>query len=163
MHDDRRNPPAILFLCLGNICRSPLAEAIFKHKIGRSALASLVEADSCGTANYHVDDTPDPRTMANAQKNGVSIQHLGRQLNDGDLARFDFIFAMDESNYHNILKLDAQQQHRHKISLMRTFDPFGAGDVPDPYYGTEQNFQEVFDILDRTMDNFIKYLEERVG
>jgi len=151
----------VLFVCLGNICRSPLAEAIFKHKISSSALASIVEADSCGTANYHVGDMPDPRTIANARKNGIGIQHLGRQLKDADLAKFDFIFAMDESNYHNILRLDTRRQYEHKISLMRTFDPFGTGDVPDPYYGTERNFQEVFDILDRTMDNFIKYLEER--
>lgn len=152
----------VLFVCLGNICRSPVAEAIFNHKIGGSKIDALVEADSCGTANYHIGHTPDPRTISNAKKNGVTINHRGRQLSQGDLEHFDFIFAMDESNYRNILRLDLQHRYEHKINLMRTFDPFGTGDVPDPYYGTEQNFQEVFDILDRTLDNFVGFLEEKL-
>ena len=121
----------------------------------------MVEAESCGTANYHIGDSPDPRTVANAKKNGVIIQHQGRQLRSYDLEYYDFIFAMDQSNYQNIVRLDNTGEYGNKISLMREFDPAGTGDVPDPYYGTERNFQEVFDILNRTMDNFVKYLEER--
>jgi protein-tyrosine phosphatase len=150
----------ILFVCLGNICRSPLAEAVFKHKIRERGIDEFIEADSCGTANYHVGDTPDSRTVANATKNGVAIDHCGRQLKSADLDYFDFIFAMDESNYQNIHRLSNAKKHSNKIARMRDFDPAGNGDVPDPYYGGESHFQEVFDILDRTMNQFIKHLEE---
>lgn len=152
----------VLFVCLGNICRSPLAEAVFKHKIKVRGLEKLIEADSCGTANYHVGGTPDSRTTANAKKNGIDIEHLGRQLKTSDLDYYDFIFAMDASNHGNILRLSNAHNHTHKISLMRDFDPINKGDVPDPYYGKENDFQEVYDILDRTMDNFISYLEGKV-
>ena len=152
----------ILFVCLGNICRSPLAEAVFKHKIQQKNLGKFIEADSCGTANYHVGDSPDARTIANALKNGVRMNHTGRQLKSDDLAHYDFIFAMDVKNHQNILRIENADNHQHKIRLMREFDPNGKGEVPDPYYGKEEHFQEVFDILNRTMDNFIQHLEEEV-
>jgi protein-tyrosine phosphatase len=152
----------ILFVCLGNICRSPLAEAVFKHKIKGSTLEKMVEADSCGTSNYHIGDPPDNRTIANALRNGVSITHHGRQLCVNDFDQFDYILAMDHSNHRNILKLATIDHHTQKVMLMRDFDPKGKGlEVPDPYYGGEQGFQEVFDILDRSMDQFVKHLEER--
>ena len=152
----------VLFVCLGNICRSPLAEAIFLHKIKHKKIDQLFEVASCGTANYHIGDPPDSRTIANARKNGVSIDHCGRQLHENDLAYFDFILAMDNSNYRNILRLTNAKDHQQKISLMRLYDPQGKGEeVPDPYYGGEQHFQEVFDILNRTMDNFVHHLEEK--
>ncbi len=149
----------VLFVCLGNICRSPLAEAIFKHKIKGRGLDHLVEADSCGTSNYHIGDQPDSRTIANALKNGVSIDHCGRQLCVEDLQNFDYILAMDKSNYNNILRLPGSSKYASKVKMMREFDPLtGGGEVPDPYYGGEQGFQEVFDILNRTMDRFIEHL-----
>jgi protein-tyrosine phosphatase len=151
----------ILFVCLGNICRSPLAEAIIKHKIKEKGLDDHVEVHSCGTANYHVGDTPDPRTIKNALKNGVAIDHLGRQLSKNDLETYDFIIAMDKSNHTNILKLENAKDHSHKVRLMRSFDLNPAGDeVPDPYYGDETGFQNVFDILSHSIDSFIHYLEK---
>ena len=152
----------VLFVCLGNICRSPLAEAIFIHKIKQKKIDHYFEVDSCGTANYHIGDTPDSRTIANARKNGVSINHLGRQLCEEDLLYFDYVLAMDHSNHRNILRLSNARDQQHKISLMRAFDPEGKDqEVPDPYYGTEHNFQEVFDILNRTMDSFLDHLQEQ--
>lgn len=151
----------ILFVCLGNICRSPLAEAIFKHKIREKNLEHRVEVDSCGTANYHVGDTPDPRTIKNALKNGVVIDHLGRQLSARDLEAYDFILAMDRSNHANILRLESAQRHSHKVRLMRSFDVNPVWDeVPDPYYGDETAFQHVFDVLSHSIDSFIAYLEK---
>lgn len=151
----------ILFVCLGNICRSPLAEAIFKHKIRAKKIAHLVEADSCGTANYHVGDTPDPRTIKNALKNGVVIDHLGRQLSARDLEAYDFILAMDRSNHTNILRLSNATDHAHKIRLMRSYDINPSDDeVPDPYYGDEAGFQNVFEILSHSIDSFIEFLEK---
>jgi protein-tyrosine phosphatase len=148
----------VLFVCLGNICRSPLAEAIFKHKIRERGLDKLVEADSCGTSNYHIGDQPDPRTIANAKKNGVAIDHCGRQLCEEDFKKFDYILAMDQSNYNNILRLPSSSEFSSKVRMMREFDPVEKGEVPDPYHGGEKGFQEVFDILNRTMDNFIDHL-----
>ncbi|RAV99105.1 low molecular weight protein-tyrosine-phosphatase [Pseudochryseolinea flava] len=152
----------ILFVCLGNICRSPLAEAIFKHKIKQHNLDRYFEADSCGTSNYHIGDTPDSRTIANALKNGVKIDHLGRQLCDKDLENYDYILAMDQSNYQNILRLSNASEHVGKIDLMRNYDTVDRGsEVPDPYHGGETHFQHVFEILDRSMNNFIAHLEQK--
>ena len=153
----------VLFVCLGNICRSPLAEAIFKHKARARGLESRIFADSCGTSNYHIGDNPDPRTISNAKRNGVTIDHCGRQLSVEDIEQFDYILAMDESNYKNIQKLVADEKHKPKIQMMRDYDPKGKGDVPDPYYGGEQGFQEVFDILDRTMNSFLDKLTTRLN
>lgn len=147
----------ILFVCLGNICRSPLAEAIFNDKIRQKELENDFQSDSCGTGNYHVGDWPDDRTVKCANKNGVPINHFGRQLNRTDLDKFDLILAMDGSNLLNILKL-ADETTRKKIKLMRSYDPLGHGDVPDPYYGTERDFDEVFEILDRSIDGLLKQL-----
>ena len=149
----------VLFVCLGNICRSPLAEAIFKHKVKSRGWDQFIEADSCGTSNYHIGDSPDPRTMANAKKNGIPIDHCGRQLSGKDLREFDYILAMDSSNYRNITAVMGAESHLNKIKMMRDFDPFGKGDVPDPYFGGEEGFQEVFKILNRTLDNFLDHLQ----
>ncbi|HEX5171153.1 MAG TPA: low molecular weight protein-tyrosine-phosphatase [Cyclobacteriaceae bacterium] len=152
----------VLFVCLGNICRSPLAEAIFKHKIKEKKLELSYEADSCGTSNYHIGDGPDHRTIKNAHKNGVRIDHHARQLTDRDLETFDFILAMDRSNYNNIFRLARAMEYNHKVLMMRQFDAEDEdAEVPDPYYGGERGFQEVFDILDRSIEGFITYLQSQ--
>ena len=153
----------VLFVCLGNICRSPLGAAILKKKIAVAGLGQWVEVDSCGTSNYHIGDNADPRTIANASANGVGIEHCARQLTEDDIDRFDFIFAMDKSNYQNILRVKNGEVSPGKIRMIREFDPHsGGGEVPDPYHGGPNEFQEVFDILDRSTARFVEYLETSV-
>lgn len=149
----------VLFVCLGNICRSPLAEAIFKHKIKNLGLDGEVFADSCGTANYHVGDTPDPRTIKNARMNRIEINHLGRQFSTKDFEKFDYVLAMDKSNYRNVLDLAVGNQ-KDKIYLLREFDSEEGDEVPDPYYGGDEGFQLVFEMLDRSIDSFINHLQK---
>jgi protein-tyrosine phosphatase len=121
-------------------------------------LSNTLFADSCGTANYHIGDSPDPRTVKNAQSNGIEIVHSGRQLSKRDLTDFDWIFAMDKANLEVILSHAQSEIEHSKVKLIRDFDPVKSGNVPDPYYGTEDDFQEVFLILDRTIDNLLTSL-----
>jgi len=150
----------VLFVCLGNICRSPLAEAIFKHKVKQLNWDGRFLVDSCGTGDYHIGSQPDHRTITVAKKNGIEIFHACRQFTKRDIDGFDYILAMDKSNRHNILQM-AGLPESDKVLVMRYFDEMHrGGDVPDPYYGAEREFQEVFDILNRSMDGFIAHLRK---
>lgn len=132
-----------------------------KHKIEMAGLSHKIIVDSCGTSNYHIGDKPDARTRNNAIQNGIQLSHLGRQISTSDLNEFDFILAMDRSNHQNIMKLKNASEHVAKIKLMREFDPEPGDEVPDPYYGGEQGFQEVYEILDRSVDGFMAYLKSQ--
>ena len=139
----------ILFVCLGNICRSPLAEALFRKHVEANDLQHAFSCDSCGTADYHIGKSPDQRSVDNARANGLQYTHRGRQLSDKDFEEFDYIIAMDESNLFDI------QRRNHtghsNIFKMRDFDSVNKGsDVPDPYFGGLSGFQDVYDILDRS-------------
>lgn len=153
----------ILFVCLGNICRSPLAAAIFNHKVREQKLGRLLQSDSCGTGNYHIGGAADDRSIAVARKNGIEILHIVRQLTADDLVTFDHIIAMDKNNLANIKRLPSDKENYNKVKLMREYDPQGLGDVPDPYYGTEKDFREVYEILDRAIEEFILSLKKQLA
>lgn len=135
-----------------------MAEAIFNHQVRAKGLHDVIEADSCGTANYHVGDNADPRTISAVQTKGVIIDHCVRQLTTMDLDHYDYVLAMDKSNFRNIGRL-ANASHRSKVVMIRDFDPSHKGaEVPDPYYGNERHFEEVYQMLDRAISHFIDHL-----
>lgn len=154
----------ILFVCLGNICRSPLAEAIFKEQLKQRRLDHLYQVDSCGTSGLHAGEKPDPRTIRNARHHNLEIDHIGRQLVPRDLQEFDFIFTMDRSNHQFVLEMAKKaNEPKADIRMIRSFDPesLGTQDVPDPWYGNENGFEEIFQILWRTCDELINFLETK--
>ncbi len=136
--------PAVLFVCLGNICRSPLAEAAFRKAADEADLN--VEADSAGTAAYHVGAPPDPRSIATAAKHGIDIAHYqGRQIEHADFTRFTHIFAMDHSNLKNIRAV-APSDATEKITLLLDAVPGREGtEIADPYYDGEENFAHTWE------------------
>ncbi|MDX2302137.1 MAG: low molecular weight protein-tyrosine-phosphatase [Microscillaceae bacterium] len=151
----------VLFVCLGNICRSPMAEGIFSTLVKAHNLP--YECDSAGTSTYHIGELPDERMRATAEKNNIVLTHRARQLSKEDFDKFQYIVAMDKSNYQNILmyKHRVNNAAEPKIMLMRSFDEDKADlEVPDPYYGTMTDFDEVYEILWRTNQNFIRFLKE---
>ena len=139
----------ILFVCLGNICRSPLGEGIMLHLISKQVLERRVQVDSAGTANYHVNEAPDQRTISNAKKNGVDIRSLrARQIEQADLEKFDRIFVMDQSNFEHVRALCKNEEQLKKVDyLLNELYPGENKFVPDPYYGKEVDFEEVFQLI----------------
>jgi len=140
----------VLMVCLGNICRSPLAEGILKSKVD----TSKVFVDSAGTGGWHVGDQPDQRSIAVANKNGIDITNQrGRKFSTYDFEQFDYIFVMDNSNYRDVLKLANSEEERQKVQLI--LDEIFPGenvDVPDPYYGGANGFEQVFKMLDEACE-----------
>lgn len=151
----------VLFVCLGNICRSPLAEAIFNDLVNKNNLQDKIYCDSCGTASYHVGDSPDKRTIKIANLNNIKINHIGRQINKHDFFEFDYILAMDKYNYQDIKFLEQSLNNtKAKIFMTRDFDSDNyKKDVPDPYYGTDEDFKNIFDILSKSCKSFLEYLK----
>lgn len=147
----------VLFVCLGNICRSPLAEAIFNRKIALAGMQNQFKSDSAGTSDYHIGELPDERTLCCAKKYGLSIQHRGRQVHRTDFRDFQYIVAMDENNFKVLEQLKEQYGFPKKeIHLMRDFiDHTNGLSVPDPYYGGEEGFEEIYQILDEAIESFL--------
>ncbi|WP_194776433.1 low molecular weight protein-tyrosine-phosphatase [Pararhodonellum marinum] len=152
----------VLFVCLGNICRSPLAEAIFEHKLKNHNLHTKFFSDSCGTSDYHIGELPDERTIACAEKHGIPIKHRGRQINRVDIREFDYLIAMDRSNQKNIQNLIDKSGIKNKqVYLIRDFQPDADDpEVPDPYYGGSESFEEVYRILDDAIDHLLQQLRQ---
>lgn len=146
----------VLFVCLGNICRSPLGEAIFNHKAANLDM----KADSAGTAAYHVGEQPDRRSIQVANNHGVPIQHRARKFMAEDFERFDYVIAMDRQNYDDMRSL--VNSDCENLYLLREFDPHANGDldVPDPYYGGIDGFEKVFQMVDRSVGQLINHIRK---
>jgi protein-tyrosine phosphatase len=149
---DDKKPAKVLFVCLGNICRSPVAHAVFEHLLQQINLQDIIKADSAGTAAYHAGEKADSRMRATALEHGVDITHIARQFRRSDFDSFDLILAMDSQNMRDILKIAVNDEQRSKVKLFRTYDPQAGSnmDVPDPYYGGAEGFENVFVIVERT-------------
>lgn len=151
-------PTRVLFVCLGNICRSPAAEGIFQHLVKEKGLQDEFIIDSAGTGGWHVGALPDSRMRAAAKARGISLTSRARQFVTEDFQRFDYILAMDESNFMNIMALKPTgKSPLAKVELMLNHHGnTPLKNVPDPYYGGSQGFEEVLDLLEVACDNLLQ-------
>ncbi|TNE97111.1 MAG: low molecular weight phosphotyrosine protein phosphatase [Bacteroidetes bacterium] len=149
----------VLMVCLGNICRSPMADGLLRKKVAESGLNVVV--DSAGTAGYHVGEAPDPRMRQTARQLGTPIDELrARQFVQSDFDQFDLIYVMDKSNYSNVTRLARNDQDIAKVKLiLDEIEPSKGLEVPDPYYGGEQGFIDVFNMLDVATSNILEKLK----
>jgi protein-tyrosine phosphatase len=155
-------PYKLLFVCLGNICRSPAAENIMNHLIQRKGITESIICDSAGTSSYHIGSLPDRRMAAAAKQRGIPMQGRARQFEIADFEEFDLILAMDRDNYVNICSLDRKERYRDKVKLMCDFcSQFSEREVPDPYYGGSEGFDHVIDLLGDACEGLLRYVMER--
>ena len=149
----------ILFVCLGNICRSPLAEAVFRHLARGRGVEQRFEIDSAGISGYHAGEGPDARSMAIARKRGIMLEGRSRQLSEHDLDHFDFVIVMDAENLGGVRRLTSSGATSARVHRLREWDPQEPeGDVPDPYYGGPRGFEDVHDIVERSCANLLDHL-----
>lgn len=141
--------------------RSPLAENLFVHLAEQRGVAHKYQADSAGTSSWHVGESPDMRMRRVAARHGLSYNGRSRQFHEGDLDHFDLILAMDRNNYADLLRQARNEQQRRKIRLLREFDPMGGAqaEVPDPYYGGLDGFEETYQIVERSCNGLLDSLE----
>jgi protein-tyrosine phosphatase len=139
----------LLMVCLGNICRSPTAEGVMRKLIREQGLDGEVEVDSAGTGSWHIGEPRDARATQAAQRRGYMLDGVGRQVRPADFESYDLLIAMAASNLRDLRRL-APPGTEHKVRALREWDPEGGGDVPDPYYGGPDGFDEVLDIVERS-------------
>ena len=149
----------VLFVCLGNICRSPMAQAIFEHQIKGGQLDDHFKAQSAGTAGYHIGAPTDPRTLSTLKSHGILFEHQALQVNTSDIDTYDCLIAMDHQNFVHLQKMNPVGS---VLIKMRNFDPLDKNsDVADPYYGQNDGFEGVFEILNRSIKGLILELKQK--
>jgi len=155
----------ICFVCLGNICRSPTAEAVMRHVVDREGVANKFDIDSAGTGGWHVGEPPDERSAQTARERGFTLEGAARQVKAADFNRYDYLIAMDRSNHQNLLRMAKNDDARAKVFLFRSFDPASKAnaEVPDPYYGGPDGFDNVFDICEAAARGFLDHLRGKHG
>lgn len=148
----------VLFVCLGNICRSPTAEGVFRRLLAREGLASRIEVDSAGTAAYHLGSPPDERAREAALRRGIDLSGIrGRRAEPADFERFDYILAMDRENHQDLLA--AAGEHGNKVRLFMEYSHrFDEPEVPDPYYGGPNGFERVLDMIEDAAEGLLREL-----
>jgi protein-tyrosine phosphatase len=153
----------VLFVCMGNICRSPLAEGAFSRLLEQHRLGDRISVDSAGTHDYHVGEPPDPRAQAAALRRGLDISgQRARLVQREDFARFDYLLAMDRQNYARLEKLSAQQEDRRKLRLFLEYAPhLGEVEVPDPYYGGPGGFERVLDMVEEAALGLLEHIRRQ--
>jgi len=146
----------VLFVCMGNICRSPTAEGVFRDKMRKTGMEKQIEIDSAGTHDYHAGSAPDVRAQKTAQEHGYDLSMLrGRQVSDQDFAVFDYVLAMDRDNLNNLLRR-CPPQYKHKVKLYLAFSRrFPNLNVPDPYYGGNKGFKQVLEMVEDAADGLL--------
>lgn len=155
---DPIQPVQVLFVCLGNICRSPIAEGVFRQRVQQVGLSARINADSAGTADYHIGGPPDKRSQSICAAHGISIADLrGRQVHPGDFQRFDYILAMDRNNLLNLQRIQAAGS-RARLALLMDYasGPQQGWDVPDPYYGDMTDFQQVLEMVQQGVNGLLR-------
>ena len=155
-------PFSVLFVCMGNICRSPTAHGVFHHKVGEAGLAELITVDSAGTHNYHPDAPPDERSQEHAQSRGYDLSNLrARQIQDADFEKFDLILVMDWDNLALVQDI-SPPQHLPKVRRLTEFCTIhDAPVVPDPYYGGASEFEAVLDLVEDACTGLIRHISTR--
>ena len=153
----------VLFVCMGNICRSPVAEGVFRRMLEGAGLTGKVFVDSAGTHSYHIGAPPDMRSQATAQRRGVDLRSLrARRVTVTDFAKFDYILAMDRDNFENLLALCQDTELQHRIQLFLDFAPdLPEREVPDPYYGGPTGFDRVMDLIEVAAQGLLMHIREQ--
>ncbi|GAB6052210.1 low molecular weight protein-tyrosine-phosphatase [Magnetospira thiophila] len=149
----------VLFVCLGNICRSPTAEGVFRAQVAKAGLSAEIQTDSAGTGSWHVGSSPDNRATAEARRRGIDISDLrARQARAADFENFDFIVAMDRSNYRDLLDI-CPPGREDRLHMFLDFAPhLGVRDVPDPYYGGGDGFKRVYDLVEAAAAGLLAHI-----
>jgi protein-tyrosine phosphatase len=155
---------SVLFVCMGNICRSPTAEGVFRQRVDAASLSKTILIDSAGTHAYHIGATPDQRSQKFAAQRGYDLsRQRARKVDDRDFEVFDYILAMDHDNLH-MLKQECPPQHAHKLALFMHYAKNHDSEVvPDPYYGNGMGFEQVLDFIEDASDGLIAVLKEKLA
>jgi protein-tyrosine phosphatase len=153
----------VCFVCTGNICRSPMAESVFRARVEDAGLGHLVEVDSAGTGGWHEGDGADPRTVAVLEEHGYDSDHTARQFQPSWFARLDLVIALDSGHLGELRRMAPTEEDAAKVVLLRSYDPAAADyDVPDPYYGGLDGFEECLEMVEAASSGLLAAVEERV-